>query len=932
MKKLTTMLAVCSMACCIGAGASVLKAKADDYSNAIVSIVPVAGASVRIDMENEYYNGIRFQATVDKDVYAQLEDSETATRKVDYGMVVAPLDYEAQYGAFTEENLFGANRKYFVDEADKAEGLVQLGGGSLATLLEYEEDATKMVLSGSLLNIANSQLTREFVGVPYICITENGVKDYQVVGYKDARSMVYVAQRAINDPASNLTADEKAHLSTNYVNFKDEDAGIDIASRQYAYTVEHIALDPEGNEVEVLESVTADKTTIGTTVSVDANQYANYTYNAGISTTSDIVYANNRTTLKLYYVQDHVNISVLDSTYGEISPEDEKYAGKSYALKEDGRYTFVVTPPAEFNKHTHQLYAFVNGSLWIANGAEGKYTIDLSSYENGSELKLSCMVDSFAPLVAAGKGEYAPFVSVIPTAQSDNSVIYTYANQTSGKDGDESTNQNWGESGMFFPHVYDMTINANQQRNVFFSKGYKYVRFDMKFADNATSYSIRVENTFYHKNFGDAYDQKSGIVRVVNRANAIVTNIYKDVWYTVYLQPTMGKMWTIWANGGSAETPSMMEISNVQYLEEIPSQEVGLHMRLNGQLPERDASLEYKADGDFAGSWKYTNGTLGTTNGVWGEAGIFFNEIYNANTGYNPEAGQTFFNDGYKYVKFDFYAEESVYSISMQNAWAVGANYRHLVAGETLPANTAFAIYDADGNKVDKWTAGAWYTLVIKPDTANPVFRIQTNAETKTSEAPVMYVKNFSYEKAKPFPTTTLSVNTAKASLEMQTEGNFAGAYKYTNTSLGRGSNQSNGTGIYFNEVFSSGNGGANQTFFNDGYQYIVFDFYAEESVYSLELQIGSWSVNGNTWIEQVTAGKTFNSDYVSIYNQNGEKVNSWTAGEWYTMVIKPLQCPATNAWEYPLNIQTNAQTATSAAPVMYIKNATYTAEFPFAN
>lgn len=927
-KKLISAFAICSMLCCVTAGVAV-NANADDYSNAIVSIDPLAGASVRINLENEYYNGIRFQATVDKSVYDSLEESETATRTVDYGMIVAPLDYEAQYGAFTKENLFGESRKYFVDAADQAEGLVQLGGGTMATLSEYEENSDKMILSGSLLNIVGSQLTREFVGVPYICITENDVKEYYVVGYKDARSMVYVAQRAINDTESGLTEDELAHLSTNYVNFKDEEAGIDIASKQYAYTVEHIALDPEGNEVEVLESVTADKTTIGTTVSVDANQYANYTYNAGISTTSDIVYANNRTTLKLYYVQDHVKISVLDSTYGEISPEDNKYAGKSYALKEDGRYTFVVTPPAEFNKATQQLYAFVNGGLWIANGTEGKYTIDLSSYENGSELKLSCMVDSFGPLVEAGKGTYTSFVSVTPTTQSDNSVTYTYENQTSGKDGDKSTNQNWGESGMYFPHAYDTRLNANQQRNVFFSKGYKYVRFDAKF-ENATSYSIRVENTFYHKNFGDAYDAKSGIVRVVNRANTIVTTIAKDVWYTFYLQPTMGKAWMMWANGGSAETPSIMEIANVEYLEELPNYNVNLHMRINGQLPERDASLEYKVDGDFAGAWKYTNGTLGTTNGVWGEAGIFFNEIYNGNTGYG--AGQTFFNNGYKYVKLDFYAEESVYSISMQNAWSVGANYRHLTANTTLPANTAFAIYDADGNKVDKWTAGAWYTLVIKPDTANPVFRIQTNAETKTSEAPVMYVKNVSYEKAKPFPTTTLSVNTAKASLEMQTEGDFAGAYKYTNWSLGRGTNQSNGTGIYFNEVFSSGNGGANQTFFNDGYQYIVFDFYAEESVYSLELQIGSWSVNGNTWIEQVTAGKTFNSDYVSIYNQNGEKVNSWTAGEWYTMVIKPLQCPAANAWEYPLNIQTNAQTATSAAPVMYVKNATYAAEFPFAN
>ena len=72
-KTLISTLAISAMICCVAAGVSTVKANAEDYSDAIVSITPLSGASVRIDMENEYYNGIRFQATVDKDVYEALE-------------------------------------------------------------------------------------------------------------------------------------------------------------------------------------------------------------------------------------------------------------------------------------------------------------------------------------------------------------------------------------------------------------------------------------------------------------------------------------------------------------------------------------------------------------------------------------------------------------------------------------------------------------------------------------------------------------------------------------------------------------------------------------------------------------------------------------------------------------------------------------------
>jgi hypothetical protein len=396
-------------------------------------------------------------------------------------------------------------------------------------------------------------------------------------------------------------------------------------------------------------------------------------------------------------------------------------------------------------------------------------------------------------------------------------------------------------------------------------------------------------------------------------------------WYTVVIKPTKTTLLCLQTNAqnGTVEPP-VMYVKNLAYRTVNP-----FPVNPTIIVDSSKAILEKQTAGEFAGAYKYVNNTLGRAGGVSNGAGVSFKEIYDY-WGNGYAAGQTFFNDGYKYVKFDFYAESSVYSMELQMGWSVDNNkwVEKLTAGKTFTSNY-YSIYDKNGAKVNKWTAGEWYTLLIKPIEGNMLF-VQTNAQTADSEAPVMYVKNLSYETENPFARKTMVVNTALASLEMQTEGDFAGAYKYTNWSLGRGTNQSNGTGIYFDEVFSGGVGAANQTFFKDGYQYIAIDFYAEESVYSLELQIG-WSVDGNKWIEKLTAGKTFTSDYFSIYNQNGEKVNSWTAGQWYTIVIKPLKCSDSNAWEYPLNIQANAETAESEAPVMYFKDATYSVKNPYA-
>jgi hypothetical protein len=331
-----------------------------------------------------------------------------------------------------------------------------------------------------------------------------------------------------------------------------------------------------------------------------------------------------------------------------------------------------------------------------------------------------------------------------------------------------------------------------------------------------------------------------------------------------------------------------------------------------------NASLSRVELGSFQGAYEYVNAS--GFDGALSFKGIKTEE---GNAG-------VFFTDRYKFVKYSLYLDSNVQSITVSS---MGVN-ETINLGEDL-TNSGLYVFGADKKQATTLEEGKWYYIYIpvnysEGSVENPEVYFSVNGAENTSAK--AYIKHVSFEYLAS-PVEKLSVNTMYASLEMQKGGDFAGAYKYTNWSLGRGgeANISNGTGIYFNEVFSAGVGAANQTFFKNGYQYIAIDFYAEESVYSLELQIAGWIVDGNTWIEKLTAGTTFTSEYVFIYNQNGELVNSWTAGEWYTMVIKPLKCSDSNAWEYPLNIQANAETAESEAPVMYFKDATYSVKNPYA-
>ena len=213
-----------------------------------VSFTMEAGASVRID---ENGNGIRYQVKMPAAEHTALEENTTYSQ-VTYGILVAPADYEKTYGALDKANVFGISStgsavvpKY--DWATKnEEGEWQYNGdGSKIRIMNFQtgklteytaENGEEMArYLGSITNLDEDNIVRDFVGVGYIkyTVAETGKTDYVFAERNDnVRSMADVARRAIaseTESATNKAVLKKTYLEDVYNSYLQFDTA---ASKQ----------------------------------------------------------------------------------------------------------------------------------------------------------------------------------------------------------------------------------------------------------------------------------------------------------------------------------------------------------------------------------------------------------------------------------------------------------------------------------------------------------------------------------------------------------------------------------------------------------------------------------------------------------------------------------------------------------------------------
>lgn len=258
------------------------------------------GAAVRYgkNAAGEQVNGLRYTFQIKSSVYAANNEYTK------YGILIAPKDYN-----LTPETVFGDSAIY--DWAEKVNGEWVYNGTKtrIANLpVEVFEDDTLAGVEikqfyGSLTGLKEANIVKEFRGVAYVGKSSDGVKyTYEFVSNDtNVRSMAYVAQCAKEDPES--SADLVRDMDTLYLNKAS------VLATASSYTTEYYFEQANGEYAINSEETTKLESTINATVAPVVKTFDNYVVNAEKSDASAIVYANDKTVLKVYYSLEECTIT-----------------------------------------------------------------------------------------------------------------------------------------------------------------------------------------------------------------------------------------------------------------------------------------------------------------------------------------------------------------------------------------------------------------------------------------------------------------------------------------------------------------------------------------------------------------------------------------------------------------------------------------------
>ncbi|MBR4943147.1 MAG: hypothetical protein IKZ28_03870, partial [Clostridia bacterium] len=298
-----------------GAGLAMVDTTVASADNTVtaesVGLVMDKGAGVRIGAVDGN-NGIRFVLTMDKTEYSSLMEKvgtneDDLYSEISFGMLITKASYVTDAKDLTVENVFGdkavfewkpegADENWTVSEGKTL--VVNQTFGHLGAAEYYEND---YVGFASLVSLHDYNLTQEFIGRGYMKYTaKDGSVSYRMADYyedaraNNVRSMVYVAQKAAEDPEMSAYKDT---LNSLYVNHSA------VQAQTVDVTVKHHKLDVHGKEVGV-ETETLSEQKIGATANATAWTDEAWIYNEAKSTASGVVYANGKTVLDMYYDQN----------------------------------------------------------------------------------------------------------------------------------------------------------------------------------------------------------------------------------------------------------------------------------------------------------------------------------------------------------------------------------------------------------------------------------------------------------------------------------------------------------------------------------------------------------------------------------------------------------------------------------------------------
>ncbi len=351
-KKIVLIMLALVSVLCIGASA-IVSANANTFDITTVSFTMVEGASVRIS--GTVANGMRFTAKMGKTEYEDIVKNtgeEKTYSAVEFGVLIVPKDYAETTGyEITKDNVFGASAVY----AHNVEASSLVGTNKKAIIrtstseLTWSEKENGYVFGGSITDLLSTNLTREFIGTPYIGYKQAGASEYEYMlgGYykgdalNNTRSMTYVAQKALEEETN---AKIIASLTDNYI------TPVVSQNINTTYNVKRHFADGYGNYVYDAyysnDDVYVEGKQLGTLTAkvgqkLNFNEYDveylmdAYTLNQEISDVTPTVLANGKLEVNLYYDLDLNG----DAVHGFFSI----YDGDAENLSDNDLDTFVWT-------------------------------------------------------------------------------------------------------------------------------------------------------------------------------------------------------------------------------------------------------------------------------------------------------------------------------------------------------------------------------------------------------------------------------------------------------------------------------------------------------------------------------------------------------------------------------------------------------------
>jgi len=186
------------------------------------------GASVRINKTESYEdNGIRFSATISNEEYEVLRLMDNVV----FGMFIMPESYVSRFGELTADNVnmggvydWKENKsdEYFYGGSEIQAESHRILAITYAELPDDKDNDGYKVINGSVVAIKDDNLDMNYVGRAFIRYEVDGFYFYEMANWSEGqaqnsvRSITGVAQKAIQDKNSNLTAEQRKALADSY--------------------------------------------------------------------------------------------------------------------------------------------------------------------------------------------------------------------------------------------------------------------------------------------------------------------------------------------------------------------------------------------------------------------------------------------------------------------------------------------------------------------------------------------------------------------------------------------------------------------------------------------------------------------------------------------------------------------------------------------